>query len=367
MKVLMWLNRGAEIPGGHRVQMERTAAALRDLGVEVQEHLGPDEPEGTWDVVHGFQLGPHEVAAMRARGIPVVISTIYVGLSYTSSHGAERVTARDALGRGRRGLRYLGASLRGREDLTRLSLQEAVNDLDRLRAWSMAEVLLPNADGEARHVRDDLGILTDCVVVPNAIDVALFAPGVGRPRPAGSVLCVGRVEPHKNQLGTIRALAGVPGVTLTVVGPPHPHHLGYLEECRRAAAEAGNVTLLPGVDHADLPGLYARHRTHVLATWYETTGLVSLEAAASGCTVVTTDRGHAREYFGDDARYCDPADVESIRQAVTYALEDSPSAGLRARIADRYTWAETARHTLTAYERVLGRRTPRTRGSDPRG
>lgn len=367
MKVLMWLNRGAEIPGGHRVQMERTAAALRDVGVEVEEHLGPRGPDGSWDIVHGFQLGPREVATMKARGLPVAISTIYWGLSYTSSPGAGRLTARGALGRGRRGLRYLGASLRGREDLTRLSLQETGDDLDRLRAWSMADLLLPNAEGEARHVREDLGVLTECVVVPNAIDVGLFAPGVGRPRPDGSVLCVGRIEPHKNQLGTIRALAGVPGVTLTVVGPPHPHHPGYLEECRRAAAEAGNATLLPGVGHGELPDLYARHRTHVLATWYETTGLVSLEAAASGCTVVTTDRGHAREYLGDDARYCDPADPETIQRAVGEALADLPSAGLRDRIADRYTWAETARHTLAAYGRVLERRAPRTSGGAWRG
>jgi glycosyltransferase involved in cell wall biosynthesis len=219
----------------------------------------------------------------------------------------------------------------------------------------MAEMLLPNAEGEARHVRDDLGVLTECVVVPNAIDVPFFALGFGRPRPSGSVLCMGRVEPHKNQLGTIRALAGVPGVTLTVVGPPHPHHPGYLEECRRAAAEADNITFTPGVPHAQLPDLYASHHTHVLATWYETTGLVSLEAAASGCTVVTTDRGHAREYFGDDARYCDPAEPDSIRQAVQTALTDSPSTALRDRIAERYTWAETARQTLVAYERTLER------------
>ena len=350
----MWLNRGAEIPGGHRVQMERTAAALRDLGGEVQEHLGPDEPDGIWDVVHGFQLGPHEGAAMRARGIPVVISTIYWGLSYTSSHGVERVTARDALGRGRRGLRYLGASLRGREDLTRLSLQESADDLDRLRAWSMAEMLLPNAEGEARHIRDDLGVLTDAVVVPNAIDAEMFAPGFTKDREPGTVLCVGRIEPHKNQLGTIRALHGLPGVTLTVIGPPHPHHRAYYDECRRAAT--GNVTLLPGIDHTELPALYARHHTHVLATWYETTGLVSLEAAASGCTVVTTDRGHAREYFGAEARYCDPADPESIRRSVRAALADEPSLSLLERIQERYTWAHTAEQTLSAYKSVLARR-----------
>lgn len=352
----MWLNRGAEIPGGHRVQMQRTAAALRELGVDVDEHLGPEHPEGTWDVVHGFQLGPREVAAMRSRGVPVVMSTIYWGLTYTAGNRTDHFDLRDQLGRGRRGLRYLRASVRGRDHLTRLALDEAHEEFDRVRAWSMADLLLPNAEGEARHVRDDLGVLTECLVVPNAIDVDLFSPGAGRARPAGSVLCVGRIEPHKNQLGTIRALGDAPGMTLTVVGPPHPHHPRYHEECRSAAAATSNVTLLPGVDHADLPDLYARHHTHVLASWYETTGLVSLEAAASGCTVVTTDRGHAREYFGDDAGYCDPADPTSIRTAVDRALASGPSTDLRERIAQRYTWSQTARQTLVGYEVVLSRR-----------
>lgn len=351
----MWLSRGTEIPGGHRVQMEHTARALRELGVEVEEHLGSRLPEGPWDLVHGFQLGAREVADARGRGLPVVVSTIYVGLAYTTSGGAGRgSTARDAMGRGRRGIRYLTASLRGREHLSRLALREMATELDQVRAWSMADLLLPNADGEAQHIREDLGVLTETVVVPNAIDADLFTPGFDRAREAGTVLCVGRIEPHKNQLGTITALRGVPGTSVTVVGPPHPHHTAYYEQCRRAATD--NVTLLPGVDHADLPALYARHRTHVLASWYETTGLVSLEAAASGCTVVTTDRGHAREYFGDDAHYCDPAAPASIRAAVTSALADEPSRRLLDRITTRYTWTETARQTLGGYELVLDRR-----------
>lgn len=355
MKVLMWLNRGAEIPGGHRVQMERTASALRRLGVQVEEHYGPDLPAGRWDVVHGFQLGAAEVASARHRSEVVAISTIYWGLSYsTSGSPAPRVTLREGLGRGTRGIRHLRASLRGREALSRLSMRAMSAELDQIRAWSMADVLLPNAEGEARHIRDDLGVLTDAVVVPNAIDAEMFAPGFTKDREPGTVLCVGRIEPHKNQLGTIRALHGLPGVTLTVIGPPHPHHRAYYDECRRAAT--GNVTLLPGIDHTELPALYARHHTHVLATWYETTGLVSLEAAASGCTVVTTDRGHAREYFGAEARYCDPADPESIRRSVRAALADEPSLSLLERIQERYTWAHTAEQTLSAYKSVLARR-----------
>lgn len=354
VRVLMWINSGAEIPGGHRVQLQQTARALRELGVEVDEHDGTQLPDGSWDIVHGFQLGAREVAQAKSRGLPVAISTIYVGLAYSTTSAGTRPTPRERVGRLYRGMRYMGASLRGREDLTRLASHEMEQHLDRVRAWSMADVLLPNAQGEARHIREDLGVLTETRVVPNAIDADLFTPGFERARDEGTVLCVGRIEPHKNQLGVIRALHGVEGVHLTVLGPPHPHHPDYHEACARAATD--NVTLLPGVEHDDLPDLYARHRTHVLASWYETTGLVSLEAAASGCTIVTTDRGHAREYFEDDARYAHPDSSAAIRQAVMAALADGPSRVLLRRIQDHYTWRHTARVTMTAYEHVLGLR-----------
>lgn len=354
MKVLMWLSRGTEVPGGHRIQLEHTAAALRSLGLEVDEHLGPQLPSGDWDVVHGFQLGPDDVLAARQQSTAVAISTIYVGLAYeTARVGTSRPQMRGWFGRGRRGMRYLAASMRGREALTRLAMREMNAELAQITAWSMADVLLPNAEGEARHIREDLHVRTATRVVPNAIDAQLFTSAFDTAREPGTVLCVGRVEPHKNQLGTIEALRGLPGVTLTVVGPPHPHHAAYYDQCRRAAAD--NVVMLPGVDHEELPALYAGHRTHVLASWYETTGLVSLEAAASGCTAVTTSRGHAREYFEDDAWYCDPQDPESIRRSVLGALAAEPSTRLRNRIQERFTWETTARKTLAAYEEILSR------------
>lgn len=350
----MWLSRGTEVPGGHRIQLERTAEALRSLGLHVEEHLGPELPPGRWDVVHGFQLGPEDVLAARRQGTVVAISTIYVGLSYTTTGiAAGRPGIRSMLGRGRRGMRYLRASLRGRESLARLAMEDMRSELGQITAWSMADVLLPNAAGEAAHVHDDLHVLTPTRVIPNAIDADLFTAGFDHQRDPGTVLCVGRIEPHKNQLGTIEALRGLPDVTLTVVGPPHPHHPDYYQRCREAATD--NVTFLPGVDHEALPHLYARHRTHVLASWYETTGLVSLEAAASGCTVVTTARGHAPEYFQDDAWYCDPQEPDSIRRAVLGALAAPASRILLARIQERFTWEQTAQQTVKAYEAALRR------------
>lgn len=103
--------------------------------------------------------------------------------------------------------------------------------------------------------------------------------------------------------------------------------------------------------------LYRQARVHALPTFYETTGLVSLEAALSGCAVVTTNRGHAQEYFGDFAWYCNPDDLTSIREAVLSALDSDASHELAALIESRFTWQHTATATLSAYRSLLGRRT----------
>jgi glycosyltransferase involved in cell wall biosynthesis len=105
-----------------------------------------------------------------------------------------------------------------------------------------------------------------------------------------------------------------------------------------------------------LRNLYRGARVHVLPSWFETTGLVSLEAALSGCSVVSTSLGHAREYLGDLAWYCDPREPASILAAVRQAWGTPPSSALRQRVLDHYTWKHVADATIEAYGTLAGRR-----------
>jgi glycosyltransferase involved in cell wall biosynthesis len=162
------------------------------------------------------------------------------------------------------------------------------------------------------------------------------------------VLCVARLGPLKNQLALIEACAGI--APLTLVGPSQAG--GYLSECEAAAARHGACQILPARPQAELWPLYAGARVHALASFRETPGLVSLEAAALGCGVVSTDRGSAEEYLGDEADYCDPSDVGSIRAAIQRALED-PRRVSTERLAS-YTWERAASATLTAYRWLNG-------------
>lgn len=355
MKVLMWMPRGGTIPGGHVVQLEQTARALQSQGVQVRVSREDTPVLDDLDIVHGMGLSAREVEMCRRRGLPVVLSSIYSGMSYSSTGpgGGHRVKPRALAGRIRRAARLTRQSVQGREALARESMRILEPELGMITAYSAAEMLLPNAEGERENLIRDLGIETEIRVVPNAVDPALFHDGFDSPRPPRTVMMAGRVEPHKNQLGLIRALRDS-DVEVVIVGPPHPHHPGYYRQCE---AEAGaNVRMLGGVPHEELPRLYRQARVHALPTFYETTGLVSLEAALSGCSIVTTSRGHAREYLGDHAWYCDPDDLESIRRAVRAALEAPASRDLADLIRSRYTWAHTARATYGAYQTVIDRR-----------
>jgi glycosyltransferase involved in cell wall biosynthesis len=345
VRVLILLNDGGLL-GGHRVQARNTARALQKLGVDVTIVNANDVGAGAYDVVHLFGASNRLVRAGRQAGSAVVASPIWWSAEYRITGGRQprlmhrlEFAARLAYSTSRRGIHLTARRLRQRFDEAAL-------------AFESADLLLPNSQREAVQIKDDLGVSTPMHVVPNAVDEQWFTPPE-QPTQRAGVAYVGRIEPHKNQLGLIRELRGT-GIPLVIAGPPHPHHAKYAARCRSEAD--GLVTFHPGGGPAQVRDIYRSAVVHVLPSWFETTGLVSLEAAASGCAVVTTNRGYVREYFGDLVAYCDPGTRGSIRSAVQTALAEGPSPDLRRRVIENYTWEQAARATVAGYELVLARR-----------
>jgi glycosyltransferase involved in cell wall biosynthesis len=216
VNVLMWLSsHSRDVLGGHQVQMDETAQALRERGheVEVVEGDQPDVHAG-YDIVHGLGLMPHQVRLARQASLPVVISTIWWPLRYIAgrdmpwSVGRALAEVRRVGGALRRAVRDDGSDSRGPYARTALSFESAA-------------VLLPNGPGEAAATRADLGVSTPMMTVPNGVRSDRFVPG--KQAREDFLLLVGRIEPHKNQLGAIEALRGT-GRPILVAGPPHPHH-----------------------------------------------------------------------------------------------------------------------------------------------
>jgi glycosyltransferase involved in cell wall biosynthesis len=187
-------------------------------------------------------------------------------------------------------------------------------------------------------------------VVPNGIDDGLFRPGTPAEKEEKLVLCVARFEGLKNQLNLIKALNNTE-YSLVLAGDASPNQKKYYRHCQQIAA--GNIRFTGRLPQAELLKYYRKAKVHILPSWFETCGLASLEAAAMGCNIVITDKGFASDYFGDNAFYCDPADPQSIYEAVHSAAIQPLQTNLQTRVMKEFTWEQAAIQTLGAYRKVL--------------
>ena len=166
------------------------------------------------------------------------------------------------------------------------------------------------------------------------------------------VLYAGRIEPRKNQLNFLRAMEGT-NVPIVILGDVVPGHERYADRCRQAAGP--RVWFLDRFEHDDplLASAYAACRCLVLTSWFETPGLVALEAGMSGAPLVLTSRGCTAEYFGPHAQYVRPNDLRGIRAMVMRAMWGQRSAVLAEHVRRNFSWAAAARATAAAYEELL--------------
>ncbi|MHC4179244.1 MAG: glycosyltransferase [Planctomycetota bacterium] len=332
-----------DAPGGGEVQMLALARALRSVGVTARLRRPWEDLLSGVDCLHLFGSVPEHlsvVEAARRHNLPVVLSTI--AWFQLSSYWRE---PRPLLGRLAACAKFMARS--------------ACPGLPswRRRLYREVDLLLPNSQAEAEQlVRYFLVPPERIQVVPNGADER-FAAADPEPfaRLVGSgkfVLCAGRIEPRKNQLGLLRAMRGT-GVPVVVLGDVVPGHERYLAECRRAAGR--QVRFIPRIDHHDplLASAYAACGCLVLASWYETPGLVALEAALSGTPLVLPRHGSASEYFGPLAAYVRPGDLPGIRRAVLAALARGRSPVLAELVRSNFSWNAAAQATREAYDRIL--------------
>lgn len=346
-------------PGGDTIQVKSTAKYLRELGVDVDIKLANETgiDYQSYDLLHLFNvIRPNDLLLhAAASGRPFVLSSIYV--DYTeyernSRNGIKGFLARMFNSFQIEYFKVIARALINGEKI--VSARYLTMGHRKSMQWLLrnASCILPNSQNEMNRLEKDLKVSNRYRVVPNAIDRDRFRPVTVAGDRKG-VLCVARIEGRKNQLSLIRAMQGL-DIDLTIIGKASPNHQDYLRQCRESAAP--NVQFLQQLPQEELRDHYSRAKVHVLPSWFETTGLSSLEAAYMGCNIVVTKKGDTEEYFNGFATYCEPADLNSIRSAVLHAYEQEYPEALRARIDNQFTWEETARITLEAYQDVLSKK-----------
>jgi glycosyltransferase involved in cell wall biosynthesis len=346
-------------PGGDTTQIEMTAKYLRDLGITADVVLADKKIDyKKYDLIHFFNIiRPDDILCHMKRDKPFVVSTVFVEYSEFDK------IARSGLS----GLLFkilTPSQIEYFKCIARFLLKR-----DKIKSnyflfrgqmksisyiAERAKLLLPNSHNEYKRLESHLHKNFPYRKVVNAIDPNIFNDSVIEDKNfKDHILMVARIEGLKNQLNVIKALGGTK-YQLTIIGKPALNQIAYYNECRALASEYSNIHFVTEhIEHKKLVSIYKASKVHVLASWFETTGLVSLEAAMMGCNIVVTRKGDTEEYFKDMAYYCEPDDIDSIRDAVIKAYNEPVNPGLKSFIKKNYTWNNAAQQTLEAYYSVL--------------
>jgi glycosyltransferase involved in cell wall biosynthesis len=345
-------------PGGDTTQVTNTAKALREIGVEVDIVLSNEKNinYAEYDLLHLFNIIDCEdhLGHVLICKKPFVISTIYVDYSeFDKKHRKDfigflaKIFPTNFIEYAKTLAKFL---LKGEKVSSYKYFMLGHNGTIKFLLKNAA-YLLPNSNSEYNRLYQDFKIHKSYQVVVNAVDTGLFKMVTHlNSKNEKVVLCVARMEGRKNQINLIKAAAGKP-YNLNLIGNLSENQKAYTKEC--FAAAANNIYFVPHISQEELLEYYKKAKVHVLPSWFETTGLSSLEAAAMGCNIVVSDKGDVREYFGDLAYYCNPSSPESIGSAIDMALKDNVNMELREKIMNEFTWQKAAEQTLLAYKKVL--------------
>lgn len=343
------------VPGGDTVQIMQTAHYLNGLGLTADIKLSNEQINyNDYDLLHFFSIiRPADIlyhAKKSAR--PYIVSTILVDYSVYDKHhrkGIGRIFSQLPADT----IEYLKTVARW---LLRKDILVSMNYLWKGQRQSILQILkgaamiLPNSQSELDRVVNRYGSAPRNMIVPNGIDPALFKYDPDIKKDNNLVICVARIEGIKNQLNLIKALNNT-RFRLLLIGAHAPNQYNYYKECRAIAAK--NIEFIAHLPQPELLTYYSKAKVHVLPSWFETTGLSTLEAAAMGCSVVITDKGDTRCYFEDHAFYCDPSSPQSILQTIERASNAPDDVQFRQKILEQYTWQQAVTQTLKAYQAVM--------------
>lgn len=357
-----------DVEGGAIIQVKKTMSALSKNGVSTKFIESPTDLSSSpdIDILHIYNMPFSRrtlrfVEAGKRRGLDVVVTPVYWDFShsqivefFTQKFGIEPSPAMKHAVPLLCPLYRFGRRILRSEVNFNLHPNRFHEILDR------ADLILPNSEMEmvqlAEMANFDLTALREkSRIVYNAADTELFEPvedastivkedyGI-----SDYVLQVGAIYPNKNQGSVLKAVDNL-NVPLVLIGRADNK---YGKDIVRTAADKDGVLVIDELPHEELPKFYSAAQTHVLPSFRDSPGLVSLEAAMCGAEVVVSNSTHCPvdEYFHDNAHVCDPYSTTSIRKTIVDAYsEPHNDKEFRDRLRTRFSWDKTAADTIKAY------------------
>ncbi|KOA20253.1 4-alpha-N-acetylgalactosaminyltransferase [Clostridium homopropionicum DSM 5847] len=312
---------------GDSTQVLKTAKYLDKLGVEVSINNGCIFDYYNYDIIHLFNINKigdiynyYKIAHKYKKKI--VISPVY--------HNPQKY-------------------LIFKDYKDKLKLWEASNAY-RKEIFMGSTAIITNSISERENIIRDFNIKKKFNVIYNGVEVEDEQVPLYSIRERYNlnsyVLSVGKICSMKNQ-HIIAKICNELDIQLLLIG--RIKESSYYKECMKYK----NVLYLGFMDSYNIYNAYRFAKLHVKAGFFEMPGFSSLEAAASGCNIVTTSEGCAKEYFKDLAIYCNPYDENSIYESIRAGLKMHKAEKLKELVKKEYTWEKYTNQLYETYKKLI--------------
>lgn len=319
-----------------------------------------------FDLIHFFgimrihELYPIFLKAKKLKK-PIIVTPIYEDLSYLDKYGRvgiEKLFGNFLSNNLKELLKGFARSFKDKAQFKSAVLQLKTPYLKQQKELlEYADIVVASCGSEKKKILEDFKVSEKKIkVIPYCINTKetmgnckLFKQ---KYKLSDFILCVGRIEPKKNQLNLLKALCDVK-IPIVFIGSLSSYHKSYVNKFLKLIKKFPNVKYLNYLDRNMLLSAYAAAKVHVLPSWFEAPGLVSMEAAINGCSIVTTNQGYAKDYFGNFAWYCDSRDTDSIGQAVLNAYNAPINKKLKDKIITQYTYDKITPQIIKIYKKLL--------------
>jgi len=241
-------------------------------------------------------------------------------------------------------------------------------------AATKAALVLTDSQASKRDIVSHLGLHAGRVLVVYLAADPAFSPAPESDDdtvrahyglPEEYILYLGSFDVRKNLVGLLQTWTFAEGpvgefIPLVIAGQL-PKHSAFTPDPRwiAQALEINPQTLLftGPIAEAHKPAVYRGAVCYCYPSRYEGFGLTPLEALSCGVPVVGSDASSIPEVVGDAGVLVPPDDTRGMAGAlIAVATEPETRDHLAAQALDqaaRFSWDETARRTLVAYEEAL--------------
>ncbi len=317
--------------GGPAIQIQKTIAALNEIGVEAEPLRWWDENQ-TGDLIHYFGLMPSDqIHFARQKKIKVIIANLL------TAQGSQTNMQR----RVRRIFRWGVESFAPRVMVTAFGWEP----------YRLADACIALTAWEKHLMTYKFGAQTEKIfVVPNGVEPEFFA---APKMPRGEwLVCTATITERKRVLELAEA-AVVAQTPVWILGKAYAEKDAYAEKFFALAKQNPKIIRYEGGvnNRAELAKIYRAARGFVLLSAMESLSLSALEAAACECPLLLSDLPWARSSFDVGTQFCPITETVSVAaEALKKFYAEAPQLPAPPKPA---TWPDVARQFKTIYEKVL--------------